>query len=381
MSQITYNGISLSMVNTIDFQQRVEYDKTGIDYLWTKIHIRAQCVFNNDLQPARDQETPAQTMLRVRAALLSPRHTLTYQVGSDVLISSPVSGQEMDSNNGPHPIACDIMHLNDQTFIVTFEIETYISECGGAKSQVLPYLSNRWVERHDIDTNGYVTRTIDGEVIFNSAFIDTKTTTNKNPTPDHYRGLIAPPNIPLIQGFVRTKQEYTSTTDGKGLQYSIQDQQQYLMPPPGLTKIKGVRNVQLDTFSGSYTTTITVSGEGTAEQEKKAVYAQVANVLYQAFDFTDKQLVFAAGTTWSDRLESNYVQLTLTFKSSQPTKTQKGFLAPKNNLDNLTGIDGNRYEKTTFDVKNRGTANLQMLVLQKYLGMCMNSTKPMIFGV
>lgn len=46
MSTLTYNGIQLEILDTLDFRQQAQYSADGTTYLYTRYEVEVECVFN-----------------------------------------------------------------------------------------------------------------------------------------------------------------------------------------------------------------------------------------------------------------------------------------------------------------------------------------------
>jgi hypothetical protein len=379
MSELKYNGVTISMILTQAFEQDVQYDDSGCDYLYTKMRLRVQGVINEVLEPSEVDETPAETLTRVRGCLLSPRQTLIYSAGdindkSQQLIVSPVEGYNLDANNGPKPISVTLTQVTPVTFICTYEVETYINEC--CNDSQLPYLSNRWRETHDIDQNGYTTRRIEGQVTFDTSRIDSKSNPG-NPgedTADEYRGLLAPPNFDVLTGFIRESQKFTTTEDGRQLHYSFVDKQQYCFMDPLVTRFEGVRTVRWSGGGGKWNETIVMRAWAPPTVHKATL---MTIVMTAAALCLDDDMKVSSGSV-VDHIEENFVEVSLTtFTGKTKKEKQKNIVyghVPFEELpNNVRGIRGNTRVSKEFPPPNvglRGTYELHNAVLATYQGMC-----------
>lgn len=224
MSRLIYNGVELSYIRTQSVEFSPKYDDTGVDYLWTEVNLSVEAVFNTLLLPANPGETPAQTMVRVRGLLESPRKQLQFFVGNDLLVNS-AGGR--DVANGPLPAPVSITQIGGSaSFLVTYKITTFIAECPAGQAPP-DYQSHRWKETVKIDENFYTRKIRTGKV---------HTRSDINSNADALRGLI----IPAIDtGFKVTEIEVTLQEDGLALMYSWTEQEVFLQPPNPSSKAEG----------------------------------------------------------------------------------------------------------------------------------------------
>jgi hypothetical protein len=381
MSVLFYNGVRLDLIQTQALDQSVVYDPSNTDYLYTKIRLRVQGIINNTISPATSGETPNQTMVRIRKCLLAPRQQLYYGTAGydpsqpfasqvqNLLIVAPVAGFNVDSNNGPKPISCSITLITVVTYVVTYEIEVALYEC--CQSAALPYVSNRWTETHDLDTEGYLTRKIDGQVIFNSQYVNAKTQPGSTGSPiaDNWRLLIAPPSIAVTPGYIRQSSSFAVTPDGLQLRYTITDKQQYAMIANFITRWEGTRRIEFKAGGGYSNEAITVRAWAPKGVPKANVYQACAST---ALRLVDSNKPIMSGST-SDNCHENMCEVTLKTISAKPGSiAPKGFIFPLADFPNqVTGIGGSdNYNLTPMAISKQ----LNMEVLGNYLGMCMNSS-------
>src|SRR5687767_9061261 len=159
MSQLTYNGVSVSFpISRVSFDP-VYDDLSGRDYLFTKITIDADFVISPGHPPSIGGEGAADTMRRVSHLLNVPRRALLYVAGGQTLISRA----GVDANNGPLA-TCRISRIvGSEMLACSLQITTWVVDCGG--SQGPPYTSNRWTETQDINELGYTRRTRTGQIV------------------------------------------------------------------------------------------------------------------------------------------------------------------------------------------------------------------------
>lgn len=278
---LQYNGVNLELVSLDHVERTGVYSTDGMDLLFVHWIIGATCVFSpggypvgtaatslstdttaavvpssltaaginlhgtNTVVPAFTQEAnvvgsfgPAaggvnaiQTDAELKNRLYIPRKKLFIWGFDDqtgfrtIWLESPKGSLACDINGGPKPLALDVVSATGEglTFGVHFQIETWQSPCPSKADRLL--LSHRWQMQHTHDTNNYLTRIIDGEAVFNQAFIQ-----STGAQPDLIRNQLYHP-IPL--GFQRTLGPITQSSDGATIRYQILDTDTTITFDPG----------------------------------------------------------------------------------------------------------------------------------------------------
>lgn len=172
------------------------------------------------LAPALERSGP-ETDAEIRNHLWSPRKKLILwaydrQTGRPIRwLESPRPGFTTDVANGPIPLSVDVVSVSGEPHSVAihFQIATRMSPCPTGSDRLV--LSHRWQMTHGHDQDHYLTRTIDGEVIFNGAVL--RATGVK---PDDIRRQFIHP-IPL--GFRRQPPEIVQSSDGLTIRYRVAD--------------------------------------------------------------------------------------------------------------------------------------------------------------
>lgn len=184
------------------------------------------------------------TDVELRTRLWTPRRELAigaYDTSGRELywLRSPKPGFACDLAGGPKPIAVDVVaaHGEGTSFGVHFQIETAVSPCLAAADQTV--LSHRWQMTHTHDEDNYLTRVIDGTIVFNMAFIATTGVSQ-----DSIRSQMFHP-IPL--GFKRTLGPISLSSDGSTLKYTIIDTDQTVVfdaGDSGATQMSIIENLK-----------------------------------------------------------------------------------------------------------------------------------------
>lgn len=272
--ELSYGGVNLELVALDRVDREAVYSSDGIDLIAVKWVIGATCVYSPGGRPVgtaatqlgkystdylydtrkvdirrdpaslrgRDpkllgvrQETnylggvvgagavgynAAMTDVELRTRLFLPRQRLLItaydQNGRKVnWLQSPKPGFGADVMGGPRPLSVDIVSAQGEgmTFGVYFQIETYTSPCPDGSDRII--LSHRWQMTHDHDENNYLTRIIEGEVVFDLGIVS-----SNNIRPDLFRQQFFHP-IPL--GAKRKLGPIVQSSDGSTIKYTTYD--------------------------------------------------------------------------------------------------------------------------------------------------------------
>lgn len=366
MSSLTYGGLTIDTLKTTSFTQEAVYDPSNVDLLYTKIMISVRGVINAATSPAAPGEPPAQTVVRMRKAMLKPRQQLIFTVGADTLVRSPADGVSEDPKHGPFPKHCNIISITEATFMIDFTVETYIIDtCDGATT---PYISNKWEENISIDQDQYTKRTIKGQVIFRADLINDKVF-NNGLSPDAYRSTLIPPNLPLLPNFIRESLDFTVQTDGTALQYTIVDKEQYTIPPASMTRFTG-EHVVTCTKGAIYLEQISIKAYGNAVTPKSALIANAVSFILGRLNAAGQKKIIKGGYI-KDTLNENVVEVKVETFATARQQTIFGLnVAQPNNITNLDYVLGNRRSNLQPDPGMAGTAQLAMTVFSTYLTLC-----------
>lgn len=310
MTRVTYNGIELGLVRTIKVEQRAKMDPSNTDQLYIahRFHVRAVMTKPNGFEvPPAVQGTdnrPADTMARVRSALLRPRRTFKYEAldqgvgGGTTLLE--VTG-DTDADNGPKPVSCDIVQVTEATWIVEYIIDVAAPGCGAGFRQ---FASNRYETTQDIDHRGYSTITTLGKVIV---------TSDMKKSPDVLRPIITPP---MPAGF-RRKAMYQVTEDGLAMNYKIVDTEMFLAPPKNAVEARGRFSVTAVPPGAIMWAQVDIHLEGKKDQPKRQLMETAVLIALRRLEKAGvmrnpvNQRPFVQGGSMSEELWDNVVEVSL----------------------------------------------------------------------
>lgn len=162
------------------------------------------------------------TDTEIRSRLWQPRQKLILWVWDNKLpatrqiwMESPKPNLVCDIAGGPKPLAVDVISTTGEglNMGIHFQIMTILSPCPNGSDRLI--LSHRWQMTHTHDADQYLTRVIDGEIVFNQGLMETA-----DVNPDWLRSQFLHP-IPL--GMKRTVPTLTRSSDGATIRYQIVD--------------------------------------------------------------------------------------------------------------------------------------------------------------
>jgi hypothetical protein len=170
---------------------------------------------------AGEERSGPETDAEIRLRLWRPRQKLILwaydrQTGGLIRwVESPRPGFDTDVANGPIPLSLDVVQASGEpnSVVLHFQIQTRMSPCPTGSDRLV--LSHRWQMKHGHDENHYLTRTIDGECIFNGAVIR-----KLGVSPDDIRRQFIHP-IPV--GMQRASPTVTISSDGLTIKYQVVD--------------------------------------------------------------------------------------------------------------------------------------------------------------
>lgn len=175
--------------------------------------------------------TGAESDAEIRYRLLKPRCPLRVwawdgRTGKPIRwLESPRPGFTVDATVGPTPISCDVVAADGEpnSVAVLFQIRTDVTPCPVGSDRFV--LSHRWETTHGHDENYYLTRQINGEIIFHAGVRDAL---GKNP--DLVRNQFMHP-VPL--GMKRQPAMIAQSSDGLKISYTVLDVDQAITFSPG----------------------------------------------------------------------------------------------------------------------------------------------------
>lgn len=241
-----------------EFRQEAVYDEgSHTDWVKTKFDIRCECALNaNYLEIIvpnlvyTSDPNAAQIMKTIRTMLLKPRKTLSVKFNNLELIPQNLDlVGTVDASNGPQPQTCQIIQMNNVTFLCIYHIVAHYWEKNvvrGAGNEVVnqpgaTVLFNRWSETVDIDNRNFTKRTRSGRFVI-------RTDNKEGFIADQVRNQMAVVGVP--KGFLRDSSTYTVDPGGLGIDYRVTDKEAYKMPPKPAFEASG-KFTEIGTTNGA----------------------------------------------------------------------------------------------------------------------------------
>lgn len=164
---------------------------------------------------------------------VSPNGVVTQENGS----------KDCDVKGGPFPLVHDVIQIvGTKSYIVDFEIETYVNETDLFNVTPSTLLSNRWTEEEDIDQDFFAIRKISGLAMFRKdRLIDL------GAFADDFRAYCFPP---LANGFHRFAIHVAISEDDTQLAYTVIDRQTAMtVVPEVVSRIEAWQDVKASNLS------------------------------------------------------------------------------------------------------------------------------------
>lgn len=298
MSAFNYNGITLPYPLIRTFRQEVIRDESDTDWCLSRFDIRVEAVLNynylSTIVPASFPITPttaplqtadaAYIMKAIRERLMEHRKTLSVTFNGTELIPKVQQGLTgtVDAQNGPKPQSCDIFHLGNDTYLVSYRIVAHYWEHNQVfpgtnppsivNRQGKPVLYNRWSETVEIDALNFSRRTREGKFIIRSDNPEGKIA-------DFYRIQLAVLSVPT--GWLRESSRYTQSPDGLAIQYTVVDREVFKKPPSPAFRAEGSYSEHISKGDGKATATCTIRLFGDKETSQALLVSTAFHVVNQ----------------------------------------------------------------------------------------------------
>lgn len=212
MSEVSYGGVSLTLVKTNGISQEPVYSDDGTEYLYTRFGIDVSCVHSFDIEGVN----PAALDALLRQTLLKPRLPFVMTVDGNELISVGAP----DIAGGPYPRDLHIKQITgNNIMMVNFRIDCHRQDCIQELQEVV---SNRYEISHEYDQNAYCTRRVSGQLVANGILV------GRTIDRSAVRAFVVPA---LPHGWVRESMSFMPRSDGLRLNYQIVDKEVYRVPP------------------------------------------------------------------------------------------------------------------------------------------------------
>ncbi len=184
---VSYRGLSLSIVHTRSILRTAIETSDNSTFLFARWLVDVDCIYNpaaTSFNPdptvnvigtsgvAQAGNFPPVTDSSIRQTLMQPQGVLilTDEDGR-LILRSPAPGFAVDAKTGPGEIECQVQHIHGtKTWQVHFKIVTYVNECqkqpGTSTTSRAILLSHRWRRYVDIDEDHFSVVVHEGRCIF-----------------------------------------------------------------------------------------------------------------------------------------------------------------------------------------------------------------------
>jgi len=364
-TELNYNGVHLYNVVTREWSQEVRYDPSNTDAMYHVFRMRFEGLLHGDLNVDTTWVTSGATgnmpgeYMDVRSLILQTRGKLIIWVSdtdgqaNEVFRCHPCGGDaagafavdltdpNRDVDNGPRPKAFRILQvIGAKSLRVSFEIECAKLVCGSDVGlQKVPIaLNNRWSVDEDMDENGFLTRTIAGQLRLSAAVatsgIDAK-------------WLVVPG---LECGFRRNAIQFSTDKTGLQSDYRVVDRQVHTSAPWPATKMQA-RHVQSTGDGLSMSSEVHVVLEGPPDADKRQMICRAMQVIDQKLNFSQIELgygkqYFPEKVMITDHIgEQNRVEASVRFREVPVPEVAGGAMArPHEFYANLRDNMGRRMQ-------------------------------------
>lgn len=348
MSQIVYNGITLTHVSTRSIEFVPVLSDDGMDTLYTKVTFDVSGIVSPPVSPAAGGENATQTVARIEHYLNQKKAAFQYSVDGQPLVTW-LGGP--DAKNGPHPKGVRVLQVvGSALYHVSFGIELNINTCQADPR--IPYVSHRWSEEVTLDDAARTTKVRRGKIVTRGdVFVN----------PDSLRGLVMPP---IDNGFLREESRYVLQSDGLALEYSFRDKEQFVMPPAPSWKAEGTYIESTPTLAERWGE-VRLHLRGSKQTDKgellKTAILVATTKLNRDLFRDDKNVVIMVGAIQENMYEPD---ITVTIKARLrpfPNRFNRLAMDLSRFTDFPLGSQPGQNPATLPDAGTRGTAGLKLV--------------------
>jgi hypothetical protein len=220
MAFLSYNGVTLALMRTIEFSVEAEYDSSHTDVLWFKNTIRAQGILSD---PSGNPLLPSDVNIAALKHMLeTPRAPILYAMNGGTVIFTTAG---LDVASGPEPLPMVVRQVTSSAIIVEVGYVVRIRDC--ATGSPSPVVSLRWESSESFDQNWYSRLRTSGKLIVR---------TDLGQSADSFRALATPT---VEKDYERLSSDYVLSPSGTELAFTFVDREVYLLPPRPATKASG----------------------------------------------------------------------------------------------------------------------------------------------
>ncbi|HVS36539.1 MAG TPA: hypothetical protein VMS17_13325 [Gemmataceae bacterium] len=253
---MSYAGVPLQIVRTLEYECTPENSFDGADYLGifrviigvtAYVNPAATASLSGQNPPGFAGDRAGVTLRNLQQVLMQKRQTLKWSLGPDAVITSPQDPTfACDAKLGPNPLALRVLEVyGAKTCLIYFRIETYVGGNAIDPKQNSIVLSNRWTAQASVDDDWRTTLRFSGRMRLRTDMLNQGagiaglgTLAGNVFSPDAFRAAVLPP---AQAGFKRGSVNVQVVPDGTELEWDCIDEQVFLNlgANPGCTRVEG----------------------------------------------------------------------------------------------------------------------------------------------
>lgn len=325
MSTIKYGDVTLKLTRVNSFAQEPVYSDDGIDYLYTRFVLDVTGLLTLDSPIVGSGATLASNIAVVQSNLMTPRSTLLFTINGESVLTASAP----DAKAGPFPRSCTITNITGtRSAVINYVVEAHVKVTCSESSEN-PVLSNRWSMENVYDENLYCTRRTTGRLTVKAV--------DGGINADSFRAYGIPP---LPRGWKRKRFSFNVDTTGLILDYTVEDEEKFLLPPIHSTTATGTYREATEKF-GTYTIVdVSVTCAGAKSISKTDLISDCAQVCLSRLDLgvaVGKDRLLRAEL--SEELFDNRVTMSLTARRILNVITAN-VLISSNKIGKAIGTEG-----------------------------------------
>lgn len=269
---ITYNGVTVSHVETQEITGEPLYDESGV----VVRGVRRAITFRGRVHDV-DSEVFIDSLEELVSKLNVPRKALSITMNGETFASVTAAGGGLttsDASMGPLPRGMTVRRIAGGRFaevVGTLEWFDPLDKDAASTPQIV---SSRWEQRIGTNATGYGTRVISGHMRLSSRVA--------SPNPDLFRCYVMPVET---AGYLIRSAEFIVGSDGMTLTYQVVHEEAYRPFAKGILRAEATFEV---TVLGGAAVTKTLSGrmEGAKTLPKSVLVDAVTDLIQNRFNFS-----------------------------------------------------------------------------------------------
>lgn len=352
---IVYNGVTMTNVLTDSIDQTVQLDQTGTDPIYVLTVATFTAVLHTEPYAggrentigiegamfSSDSSNPTlqEAYTTIIPKLMQPRRQFIMTIGGKTVfnivpgtewvvpanVGNQLPLERIDCNHGPIPSVRVLSVVSARTMRIQFTIRMHVAWTDKNATQPHGVTSFRFWMAEDINCEDWTTaRVYHGRVrvkhLGYSVLMEFK------------RYFWCPA---LQLGFVRRKIAMQETPNGLELEFEIQDQEVWAVPPPPATHWMGSHTIAANVGMSMLESNIEVQLTGPKNCGKRALMAMCWRVVCLKLHISNqynKGQDFVTRAVWVDHLPDNRVGASATVKHISPTYPMEDFCLPLDEL-------------------------------------------------